>query len=46
MLVKIKRKTIGIDKLSYGQVQNVPERVEYEQWEVDETTNGYSRFLV
>ena len=41
---KKSKEAIGIDKLSYGQVQNA-ERVEYEQWEVDETTNGYSRFF-
>ena len=41
---KKSKEAIGIDKLSYGQVQNA-ERVEYEQWEVDETTNGYSRYF-
>ena len=41
---KKSKEAIGIDKLSYGQVQNA-ERKEYEMWDIEETTNGYSRFF-
>ena len=41
---KKSKEAIGIDKLSFGQVQNA-ERKEYEMWDIEETTNGYSRFF-
>jgi len=41
---KKSKEAIGIDKLSYGQVENA-ERKEYEMWDIEETTNGYSRFF-
>ena len=41
---KKSKEAIGIDKLSYGQVQNA-ERKEYEMWDIEETTNGYSRYF-
>ena len=41
---KKSKEAIGIDKLSFGQVENA-ERKEYEMWDIEETTNGYSRFF-
>ena len=41
---KKSKEAIGIDKLSFGQVENA-ERKEYEMWDIEETTNGYSRYF-
>ena len=41
---KKSKEAIGIDKLSFGQVENA-ERKEYEMWDIEENTNGYSRYF-
>ena len=41
---KKSKEAIGIDKLSFGQVENA-ERKEYEVWDIQEESIGYSRFF-
>jgi DNA modification methylase len=41
---KKSKEAIGVDKLSFGQVQNA-ERKDYEMWDIQEEDIGYSRFF-
>jgi len=41
---KKSKEAIGIDKLSFGQVENA-ERKDYEMWDIEEESIGYSRFF-
>ena len=41
---KKSKEAIGIDKLSFGQVENA-ERKDYEMWDIQEESIGYSRFF-
>ena len=41
---KKSKEAIGIDKLSFGQVENA-ERKEYEMWDIQEESIGFSRFF-